>query len=245
MITQKALALASEWKSQQIALQTSKSWAWVTKFKASNKWVKYFLRNNSIILNDSLSKENTKSLAESTVPSAAIETIEEEVAEEVVSIEEVVLISSGETIVDYASSSGTTEIVDTGNYLTSKLLSIATASTDSQQQKGTTSIYTNIYFILYIYSSVIARMIRHELNEKMGEHLIQRLREYSYANKIKNVDVDLDILNDVLTTNIPLILSTTEQSYDEIIFSFIKTYINVQLEAKQMMENLEEIESQG
>ena len=175
----------------------------------------------------------------------SIETIEEEVAEEVVSIEEVVLISSGETIVDYASSSGTTEIVDTGNYLTSKLLSIATASTDSQQQKGTTSIYTNIYFILYIYSSVIARMIRHELNEKMGEHLIQRLREYSYANKIKNVDVDLDILNDVLTTNIPLILSTTEQSYDEIIFSFIKTYINVQLEAKQMMENLEEIESQG
>jgi hypothetical protein len=242
MITQKALALASEWKSQQIALQTSKSWAWVTKFKASNKWVKYFLRNNSIILNDSLSKENTKSLAESTVPSAAIETIEEEVAEEVVSIEEVVLISSGETIVDYASSSGTTEIVDTGNYLTSKLLSIATASTDSQQ-KGTTSIYTNIYFILFIYSSVIARMIRHELNEKMGEHLIQRLREYSYANKIKNVDVDLDILNDVLTTNIPLILSTTEQSYDEIIFSLIKTYIDVQLEAKQMMENLEEIES--
>ena len=240
MITQKALALASEWKSQQIAIQTSKSWAWVTKFKASNKWVKYFLRNNSIILNDSLSKENTKSLAESTVPSAAIETIEEEV----VSIEEVVLISSGETIVDYASSSGTTEIVDTGNYLTSKLLSIATASTDSQQ-KGTTSIYTNIYFILYIYSSVIARMIRHELNEKMGEHLIQRLREYSYANKIKNVDVDLDILNDVLITNIPLILSTTEQSYDEIIFSLIKTYINVQLEAKQMMENLEEIESQG
>ena len=88
-------------------------------------------------------------------------------------------------------------------------------------------------------------MIRHELTEKMGEHLIQRLREYSYDNKIKNVDVDLDILNDVLTTNIPLILSTTEQSYDKIIFSLIKTYIDVQLEAKQMMENLEEIESQG
>jgi hypothetical protein len=224
MISEKAVALASN-------LQIST--------KASSTWVRNFVLNNSIILHDfSLNKEHLQSVAESIVPSAAIETIEDEVAEEVTTI------SVERTIVDFASSSVSTEFDDTGNYFTSKLLSIATASTD-YQQKCTSSVFTNIPYILCIYSFVTGRMIINELNEKKGELLIQRLIEYCNANNIKNVDVDHDILNDVLATSIPKILSPTEQSCDELIFSLIETYISVQLEAKKMIDALEEIERQG
>jgi hypothetical protein len=225
MISEKAVALASN-------LQIST--------KASSTWVRNFILNNSIILHDfSLNKEHLQSEAESIVPSATIETIEDEVAEEVAPI------SVERTIVDSSSSSCvSTEFDDTGNYFTSKLLSIATASTD-YQQKGTSSIYTNIPYILCIYSFVIGRMITKELNENMGKLLIQRLIEYCNANNINNVDVDHDILNDVLAASIPPILSSTAQSYDEIIFSLIETYVTVQLEAKKMIDALEEIESQG
>jgi len=91
-------------------------------------------------------------------------------------------------------------------------------------------------------------MVINELNEKMEELFIQRLIEYCKAHNIENVDVDHDILNDVLATSIlpPILSSTsTEQSCDEIIFSLIETYITVQLEAKKMIDTLEEIESQG
>jgi hypothetical protein len=72
MIRDKALALASEWKSLQIALnESNEKWAWVITFRASNTWVKYFLHNNSITLHHSLSKEVTNS--ESTDPPDGID----------------------------------------------------------------------------------------------------------------------------------------------------------------------------
>jgi hypothetical protein len=89
-------------------------------------------------------------------------------------------------------------------------------------------------------------MVINKLNEKMEELFIQRLIEYCKNNNIENVDVDHDILNDVLATSIlPPILSSTEQPCDEIIFSLIETYITAQLEAKKMIDTLEEIKSQG
>jgi hypothetical protein len=89
-------------------------------------------------------------------------------------------------------------------------------------------------------------MVINELNEKMEELFIQRLIEYCKAKNIENVDVDHDILNDVLATSIlpPILSSTSTEQRHEIIFSLIETYITV-LEAKKMIDTLEEIESQG
>jgi hypothetical protein len=59
-IRQKALELASDWNQQE-------------KFKASDKWIVNFLRNNQIILHDSGAGDVEDSVAESTVPPDATE----------------------------------------------------------------------------------------------------------------------------------------------------------------------------